>query len=36
MTEPTGTPAQQIASGYATTGSALELGSVVVGGEVGG
>ena len=28
------TPAQQIAGGYATTGQALELGSVVVGGEV--
>ena len=34
MTEPTGTPAQQIASGYKTAGSALELGSVIVDGEV--
>lgn len=28
------TPAQQIAAGYATTGQALELGSVVVDGNV--
>lgn len=28
------TPAQQIAAGYATTGQALELGSVVVDGTV--
>ena len=34
MTESTETPAQQIAAGYATTGQALELGSVLVGGEV--
>jgi DNA helicase HerA-like ATPase len=33
MTEATATPAQQIAAGYATTGAALELGSVMVGGE---
>ena len=33
MTESTATPAQQIAAGYATTGQALELGSVMVGGE---
>ncbi len=33
MTEATATPAQQIAAGYATTGQALELGSVMVGGE---
>ena len=38
MNEPTSTgaptPAQEIAAGYATSGAALELGSVVVGGEV--
>ncbi len=34
MTESTETPARQIAAGYATTGQALELGSVLVGGEV--
>ncbi len=38
MTEPTptapSTPAQQIAAGYTTTGQALELGSVMVGGQV--
>lgn len=34
MTESTATPAQQIAAGYATTGAALELGAVVVGGQV--
>ncbi|MCB1292324.1 helicase HerA-like domain-containing protein [Mycolicibacterium sp.] len=34
MTEPTATPAQQIAAGYATTGQALELGAVLVGGQV--
>ena len=34
MTEATATPAQQIAAGYATTGQALELGSVIVGGAV--
>jgi DNA helicase HerA-like ATPase len=34
MTESTATPAQQIAAGYATTGQALDLGSVVVGGTV--
>ena len=34
MTEPTGTPAQQIAAGYDTSGAALELGSVIVGGAV--
>lgn len=34
MTEPTATPAQQIAAGYATSGQALELGSVMVGGVV--
>jgi len=32
--ESTATPAQQIAAGYATTGQALELGSVVVDGAV--
>ncbi len=32
--ESTATPAQQIAAGYATTGEALDLGSVVVGGVV--
>src|SRR6478672_9369109 len=31
-TEPTATPAQQIAAGYATQGPALELGAVVVDG----
>ena len=31
-TEPTGSPAQQIASGYAVEGPALELGAVVVDG----
>ncbi|MGV0874460.1 helicase HerA-like domain-containing protein [Mycolicibacterium sp. XJ879] len=31
-TEPTGTPAQQIASGYGVEGQALELGAVVVDG----
>ena len=31
-TEPTSTPAQQIASGYAVEGTALELGAVVVDG----
>ena len=34
MTEPAAAPAQQIAAGYQTTGAALELGSVIVGGEV--
>ena len=34
MTEPTCTPAQQIAAGYDTSGAALELGSVIVGGAV--
>ncbi len=34
MTDPTATPAQQIAAGYATAGQALELGSVLVGGAV--
>ena len=34
MTEQTGTPAQQIAAGYATSGVALELGSVIVDGAV--
>ena len=34
MTESTATAAQQIAAGYDTTGQALELGSVLVGGEV--
>ena len=34
MTDPTATPAQQIAAGYATSGQALELGSVIVGGAV--
>ena len=34
MTEPTASPAQQIAAGYTTTGEALELGSVLVAGEV--
>jgi DNA helicase HerA-like ATPase len=34
MTEPTATPAQQIAAGYAITGQALELGAVLVGGQV--
>ena len=38
MTETTATgettPTQQIAAGYATTGQALELGSVLVGGQV--
>src|SRR5690349_23039819 len=33
-TESTGTPAQQIAAGYAVEGQALELGSVVVDGTV--
>ena len=32
--ESTATPAQQIAAGYATTGEALDLGSVVVDGAV--
>jgi DNA double-strand break repair helicase HerA and related ATPase len=32
--ESTATPAQQIAAGYATTGQALDLGSVVVDGAV--
>ena len=32
--ESTATPAQQIAAGYDTTGEALDLGSVVVGGVV--
>ena len=32
MTESTATPAQQIAAGYATSGQALELGSVMIGG----
>jgi DNA helicase HerA-like ATPase len=32
MTDATATPAQQIADGYATSGAALELGSVMVGG----
>jgi DNA helicase HerA-like ATPase len=32
MTDATATPAQQIAAGYATSGAALELGSVMVGG----
>ena len=32
--ESTATPAQQIAAGYATTGAALDLGSVVVDGVV--
>lgn len=31
-TEPTGTPAQQIAAGYVVEGAALELGAVVVDG----
>lgn len=31
-TEPSGTPAQQIAAGYAVEGAALELGAVVVDG----
>ena len=34
MTEPAASPAQQIAAGYATTGQSLELGSVIVGGQV--
>ena len=34
MTESTAAPAQQIAAGYATSGQALELGSVLVGGQV--
>ena len=34
MTDSTPTPAQQIAAGYTTTGAALELGSVLVGGQV--
>ena len=34
MTDPTASPAQQIAAGYTTTGEALELGSVLVGGQV--
>ncbi|MGI9162524.1 MAG: helicase HerA-like domain-containing protein [Mycobacterium sp.] len=34
MTDPTASPAQQIAAGYATTGTALELGSVFVDGQV--
>ena len=38
MTEPpatpAATPAQQIAAGYTMTGQALELGSVIVGGQV--
>jgi DNA helicase HerA-like ATPase len=33
-TEPTATPAQQIAAGYAVEGQALDLGSVVVDGVV--
>jgi len=33
-TESVGTPAQQIAAGYVTTGQALELGTVVVDGTV--
>ena len=33
MTEATATPAQQIAAGYATTGQALDLGTVMVGGQ---
>jgi len=32
MTESATTPAQQIAAGYATSGQALELGSVMIGG----
>lgn len=32
--ESTATPAQQIAAGYATTGQALDLGSIVVDGAV--
>jgi DNA helicase HerA-like ATPase len=32
MTDATATPAQQIAAGYVTSGAALELGSVMVGG----
>jgi len=32
--EPTATPAQQIAAGYAVEGQALELGAVVVDGVV--
>ena len=32
MTESIATPAQQIAAGYATSGQALELGSVMIGG----
>ncbi len=32
MTDSTATPAQQIAAGYETTGQALDLGSVMVGG----
>src|SRR5690349_19535218 len=32
--ESTATPAQQIAAGYATTGQALDLGSIVVSGAV--
>ena len=34
MTDTTQTPAQQIAAGYTTTGAALDLGSVLVGGQV--
>ena len=34
MTDATASPAQQIAAGYATEGQALELGSVMVGGQV--
>lgn len=34
MTESTAAPAQQIAAGYATSGQALELGSVLIGGQV--
>jgi DNA helicase HerA-like ATPase len=34
MTDATATPAQQIAAGYATSGQALELGTVIVGGAV--
>jgi len=34
MTDSAATSAQQIAAGYETTGAALDLGSVLVGGEV--
>lgn len=34
MTDSVVTPAEQIAAGYETTGAALELGSVIVGGHV--